>query len=113
VNTNQSFSAAICLEQVRMAEAEFSAFYSAVKESFGEDQARLSAEDWLDESRLVDSPERSTGREWRAATIAASIQLAKRLAAASHLNRSLTTTDKDKKGSPRPSSDCFAATLLA
>lgn len=111
MNSNPSFTDSICLKQIRMAEAEFSAFFSAVKESFGEDQARLSAEDWLDESSLIDNPERSTGRDWRAATIAASARLAKRLAATSHLARSVTTIDK--KVSPIPSSNCFASTLLA
>ena len=101
MSTNESFGKLICAEQILMAEDELSAFFTAVKQSFGEDQARLSAEDWLDESRRIDHPKRTTGREWRAVTIAASARMAKRLAASSHSPRSVTTIDK--KVSPIPS----------
>ena len=60
-------------------ESELSAFIGAVTESFGPDVAKLSAEDWLDESELMDSPPRSTSRDWRAVTVAASARLASRL----------------------------------
>jgi len=53
VNTKESFSNSICMEQTRMAEHELSAFISAVKELFGPDQAQLSAVDWLDELGLM------------------------------------------------------------
>jgi hypothetical protein len=46
---------------------------------FGSEQARLAAGDWLDESELMDSPPRSTSRDWRAVTVAASARLADRL----------------------------------
>ncbi len=71
-------------DQVRMAERELSAFIRAVTQLFGSEEAKLSAEDWLDESELMDSPPLSTGRNWRAVTIAASARLAHRLAAAQH-----------------------------
>src|SRR5882762_5080245 len=60
VNTKESFSNSICMEQTRMAEHELSAFISAVKELFGPDQAQLSAVDWLDELGLMDIPPGST-----------------------------------------------------
>jgi len=35
------------------------------------EEAKLSAEDWLDESELLDSPARSASRNWQAVTTAA------------------------------------------
>ena len=67
-----------------MAEREFSAFISAVKELLGPDQAQLSAVDWLDELELMDRQPVSTSRDWRVVTIAASARLANRLNAARH-----------------------------
>jgi hypothetical protein len=70
--------------QMHIAERELSAFIRAVTQLFGSEEARLSAEDWLDESELMDSPPLSTSRNWRAVTIAASARLANRLAVAQH-----------------------------
>ena len=84
VNTKESFSNSICMEQTRMAEHELSAFISAVKELHGPEQAQISAVDWLDELDLMDSHRGSTSRDWRAVTIAAAARLANRLNAASH-----------------------------
>ena len=84
VNTKESFSNSICMEQTRIAEHELSAFISAVKELFGPDQAQLSAVDWLDELELMDIPPGSTSRDWRAVTIVASVRLANRLNAGPH-----------------------------
>jgi hypothetical protein len=84
MDTKESFSNSICKEQMQMAEREFSAFISAVKELQGPEQAQLSAVDWLDESELVDSQPGSTSRDWRAVTIAASARLANRLNAGPH-----------------------------
>ena len=67
-----------------MAEREFSAFISAVKELFGQEQAQLSAADWLDELELMDSQPGSTNRYWRAVTIATSARFANRLNAGPH-----------------------------
>jgi len=69
---------------MHMAERELSAFISAVTQLFGPEEAKLSVEDWLDESELVDSPPRSTSRDWRAVSVAASARLAKRLTVAQH-----------------------------
>jgi hypothetical protein len=84
MNTKESLSTSICKERTLMAEREFSAFISAVKELLGPDQAQLSAMDWLDELELMDSQPGSTSRHWREVTIAASARLANRLNAARH-----------------------------
>jgi len=74
-----SFSDSIYEEQTHLAERELSSFIAAVKASYGPEQAQLSAEDWLEESELMDSPPRSEDRNWRAVTIAASARLANRV----------------------------------
>jgi hypothetical protein len=66
-------------EQVREANHEFAAFLGAVTKLYGPEQARLAAEDWLEEAEKMDSPPWSAGRDWRAVTIAASARLANRL----------------------------------
>ena len=70
-----------------MAERELSAFIRAVTELFGPEQAKRSTQDWFDEFDLIDCPPRSTDRDWRAVTVAASARLANRLtvAQASHI----------------------------
>jgi hypothetical protein len=50
-----------------MAERELSAFFNAVTELFGSEQAQLSAEDWLHELIKIDGLPVST-REWRLIT---------------------------------------------
>jgi hypothetical protein len=89
-----------------MAEREFSAFISAVKELLGPDHAQFSAVDWLDELELMDSQPGTTNRHWRAVTIAASARLANRLPdrMIGHSPKTSTNT----KVSTIPSSDCFA-----
>jgi hypothetical protein len=87
--TKESFSDSICKEQIQIAEREFSAFISAVKELHGPEQARLSAMDWLDELELMDSQRASMSQHWRVVTIAASARLANRLNAGPH-DRSFT-----------------------
>jgi hypothetical protein len=51
---SESFSNPQCTDEIHLAERELSAFIVAVAELFGADQARLSAEDWLDELDLMD-----------------------------------------------------------
>jgi hypothetical protein len=75
----KEFSDSICEEQIRLAERELSAFVGAVTELFGPEQAKRAAEDWLDESQLLHGRSRSTPRDWRAITVAASARLAKQL----------------------------------
>jgi len=79
MNEPDPFSDSIYDEQTHLAERELSAFISAVTELYGPEQARLSAEDWLEESELIDSPPRSEARDWRAVTVAASARLAHRV----------------------------------
>jgi len=74
-----SFSNSLYTDQLHLAERELSAFIAAVKASYGEEEAELSAEDWIAESELMDSSPRSELRNWRAVTIAASARLANRL----------------------------------
>ena len=73
------FSDSIYHEQTHLAERELSSFIAAVKASYGPEQAKLSAEDWLEESELIDSPPRPEARNWRAVTIAAAARLADRV----------------------------------
>ncbi len=82
MKTEESFCNSAYEDQMHMAERELSAFTSAVTQLFGPEEAKLSVEDWLDEAELVDSPPRSTSRDWRAVSVAASARLAKRLTVA-------------------------------
>jgi hypothetical protein len=89
MNEHESFSNSIYEEQTHLAERELSAFISAVTQMFGPEQGRASTEDWLEESELMDSPPRSTNRDWRSVTIAASARLASRVDAAQHRQKSV------------------------
>jgi hypothetical protein len=91
MKTEESLCNSTYEDQINMSELELSAFISAVTQLFGPEEAKLSAEDWLDESELEDSPARSTSRDWRAVSVAASARLAKRLTAAQHQRTSLAT----------------------
>jgi len=91
MNSNESFSDAAYEEEAHLAERELSAFVHAVTELYGPVQARFSAEEWLDESELMDSAPRSESRDWRAVTIAASARLANRLNASAHHRISTVT----------------------
>jgi hypothetical protein len=74
-----------CPDFVTMAERELSAFFKAVKQSFGSEQAELSAEDWLRELIEIDGLPASS-REWRLITAKASTRLAGRFRALSSLD---------------------------
>jgi hypothetical protein len=110
---SESFSNSSCTDQVHLAERELSAFTAAVAELFGADQARVSAEDWLDELELMDASHRSTRRDWRAITIAASVRLANRLNVALHRQTSLGISTTGTQVSQIPSPNCFDSTLLS
>ena len=71
-----------CADLITMAERELSAFFRAVTERFGSEQAELSAEDWLQELIEIDGLPDST-REWRLITAKASTRLASRVSASS------------------------------
>lgn len=64
---------------VVIAERELGALIRAVTELFGPEQARLAAEDWVDELELMDALPGPTRLDWGSVTIAASAQLARRL----------------------------------
>ena len=71
-----------CPDLTMMAEREFSAFFNAVTQIFGSEQAELSAEDWLQEVIESDVLAAST-REWRLITAKVSTRLASRVLASS------------------------------
>ena len=110
MDKEESFCNSTCEDQINMAERELASFIGAVKELFGPEQALLSSDDWLDESELMDCPPRSTRRDWRAVTVAASARLANRVTAAR--DRRTPASSTDTKVSPILSSNCFASALL-
>jgi hypothetical protein len=71
-----------CPELMTMAERELSAFFNAVTQLFGSEQAEHSAEDWLHELIEIDGLPTSA-REWRLITAKASTRLASRVSASS------------------------------
>lgn len=105
------FSEPIYEQQTQMAERELSSFIGTVTELFGPEQARASAEDWLEESELTDSPPLSRERNWRSVTIAASARLAARLQASEHRQTTLSVSPSSKV-LPMLSSNYFASMLL-
>lgn len=110
MDTRESFSDSAYADELHAAEGELSAFIGAVTQLFGPEQARLSADDWLDEAELMDSPPRSTSRDWRAVTVAASARLANHLTLALH-HRTTVVSSTDT-ASPIPSSNCLVSVLL-
>ena len=79
MNQRDMFSDLIYDQQTHLAERELASFVAAVTESFGPAMAGFAAEDWLEESDLMDSPPRSEARDWRSVTVAASARLAGRI----------------------------------
>jgi hypothetical protein len=67
-----------CPDLTTMAERELSAFFEAITQSFGLEQAELSAEDWLRELSRSDALPASAS-EWRVITAKASTRLASRV----------------------------------
>ena len=66
-------------DKANFAARELAAFIAAVARQYGPDQARVSAEDWLDELYRADSPFPCEVQNWRAITVGAAIRLAKRI----------------------------------
>jgi hypothetical protein len=81
-NKSSSHSNYPCSGFTAMAERELSAFSKAVTQSFGSEQAELSAEDWLREFIETDGLPASP-RDWRLITAKASTRLASRARASS------------------------------
>jgi hypothetical protein len=71
-----------CPDFATMAERELSAFFNAVTQLFGSEQAARSAEDWLQELIEIDGLPTSA-REWRLITAKASTRLASEMNASS------------------------------
>jgi hypothetical protein len=71
-----------CPDLMKMAERELAAFFSAVTQLFGPEQAELAAEDWLQELTKIDGLPAST-REWRLITAKVSTRLPSRVSASS------------------------------
>jgi hypothetical protein len=95
-----------------IAERELGAFIRAVTELFGPEQARLAADDWINELELMDDLPGPTKRHWGSVTVAASAQLASRLNI--DLDRPTPrVASTNTKVSPIPSSNCFGPKGLA
>ena len=105
MSSDGSFDNSLYAYQIHLAERELASFIGAVTELFGPEQARLSAGDWVEESELMDSPPRSTSRDWRAITVAASARLASRLIVAR--DRRALGSSTDARVPPIPSPDCL------
>jgi FlaA1/EpsC-like NDP-sugar epimerase len=75
-----------------MAERELSAFFNAVTQLFGTEQAKISARDWLRELIEIEGLPASA-REWRSITAKASTRLASRVSASSLTNTSSLLTE--------------------
>jgi hypothetical protein len=71
-----------CDDFMTMAERELAAFFNAIAQLFGAEQAELSAEDWLRELIEIDGLPASA-REWRLITVKVSTRLASRVSASS------------------------------
>jgi hypothetical protein len=81
-----------CPDLASMAERELSAFFHAIVQRFGPEQAKFSAEDWLRELIEMDALPASV-HEWRLITAKASSRLASRVRAnASSISSSLTSS---------------------
>ena len=63
-----------CADLMAMAERELSAYFHAVTQLFGSEQAELSAEDWLQELIEIDDLPTSVPK-WRSITAKASTRL--------------------------------------
>jgi hypothetical protein len=71
-----------CDDVTVMAERELSAFFNAITQLFGPEQAEISAEDWLHELIETDGLPTSA-REWRLITAKVSTRLPSRVNASS------------------------------
>jgi hypothetical protein len=99
-------------DPIVIAKRELGAYIRAVAELFGPEQARLAAEDWVDELELMDALPGRTRRDWGSLTVAASAQLARRLNTGVD-GPTPRAASSDTKVSPIPSSNCSGATGLA
>jgi hypothetical protein len=66
-------------EFMRTAEGELAAFYEAVFRRYGSKEARMAAQDWIEELETIDWPVDGTLPHWRHVTIFAADCLASRI----------------------------------
>ena len=78
LNPAQNNHKAACGDQMTLAARELTAFFRTVTESFGSEQAKISAEDWLHELTSIPVLPDSA-RQWRSLTINAAARLARRV----------------------------------
>ena len=71
-----------CPDLATMAERELSAFFNAITQLFGSEEAEISAEDWLQELIAIDGLPTSA-REWRLITAKVLARLASRVSSSS------------------------------
>lgn len=98
MNNTRLPDSATCADLMIMAEHELAAFLGAVTKLYGVEQARISAEVWLDELEAMPALPPPASRDWRKVTVAALARLAS----------AVPTT----KVSVIPTSNCFAGALL-
>ena len=110
MKSDESFDNSTCAEEIQLAERELASFIGAVKKLFGPEQARLSADDWLEEFELMDSPSRRTSRDSRAVTVAAAARLAGRLTVAQH-HRTLLLVPADTRYRQCHRPNCLSFTI--
>jgi len=111
MKSDGSFDNSTCAEQIQLAERELASFIGAVKELFGPEQACLSADDWLEEFELIESPSRYSSRDWRAVTVAAAARLGGRLTVAQH-HRTLLVVPADTRYRQHHGPNCLSFTRL-
>jgi hypothetical protein len=66
-------------ELMMTAESEFAAFYEAVFRRYGPKEARMAAQDWIEEVETMDWPADGALPHWRYVTIVAANCLASRI----------------------------------
>jgi len=76
----------VCADFVTMGERELAAFFNAITQLFGSEQAELSAEDWIKELTETEALPASA-REWRLLTAKASTRIARRVNASAISSR--------------------------
>ena len=81
---SQNHHNSACADSMISAEQELTAFFSSVRELFGIEQAKISAEDWLDELEAINLP--ASTRDWRRITINAATRLAGKVAHSSPIS---------------------------
>ena len=110
LNQSRSLFNSLYGDHLKLAERELSAFFAAVAAMFGPEQARHSAEDWLNATEQMFGPHEPTDQDWRRVTIVASARLACRLATERpHEDRSSSFNQYEGIADSLPSSDCSAA----